>query len=158
MVVGDFRNDGKPVLAVANQFSNNVSILLSSVEPTSDGRLAPASGSPITVGAEPVAIAAGDLNGDARPDLAVANQAGNSVSVLLNNGDATFAQPANSPLATGDASAPAGVAIADFFANGQGDIAVTGSGADSGSLFLRVRPGLLRPRISLPAGPGGGPR
>ena len=35
-------------------------------------------------------VVAGDFNGDGRIDLAVANQGGNTVSVLLGNGDGTF--------------------------------------------------------------------
>jgi hypothetical protein len=39
----------------------------------------------------PRSVAVADLNGDVRPDLAVANSGSNSVSVLLGNGDGTFA-------------------------------------------------------------------
>ncbi len=39
---------------------------------------------------EPVALAAGDFNGDTWPDLAVANAASNSVSVLWNDGGGHF--------------------------------------------------------------------
>src|SRR5262249_26578185 len=51
------------------------------------------------VGEEPSAVAAADFNGDARPDLVVANATSNTVSVLLGNADGTF-QPARS-FATG---------------------------------------------------------
>ena len=42
------------------------------------------------VGSYPVALVAGDFNGDGRTDLAVANYGDNDVSVLLGNGDGTF--------------------------------------------------------------------
>ena len=35
-------------------------------------------------------MAVADLNGDGRPDLVTTNSDGNSVSVLLGNGDGTF--------------------------------------------------------------------
>ena len=39
----------------------------------------------------PQSVAIGDLNGDGKPDLAVAIYNSNVVSVLLGNGDGTFA-------------------------------------------------------------------
>ena len=55
-------------------------------------------------GSQPVAVAFGDFNGDGKLDLAVANQADSTVSVLLGNGDGTFAagtlySPGGSPSA-----------------------------------------------------------
>ena len=54
-------------------------------------RHVPAPGRPTRSGSDPIAIVAGDFNGDGRLDLAVAN-AGlpTTVSVLLGNGDGTF--------------------------------------------------------------------
>ncbi len=42
------------------------------------------------VGLNPQAVVSADFNGDGRTDLAVANTAGNSMSLLLGNGDGTF--------------------------------------------------------------------
>src|SRR6266851_22740 len=42
------------------------------------------------VGYSPHSVAVGDFNGDGKPDLAVANDGSNNVSVLLGNGDGTF--------------------------------------------------------------------
>jgi len=66
-----------------NQSTNNVAILLSSVDANSNVTFTEATNSPITVGQSPVAIATADLNGDAVPDLAVVNQGDNTVSILL---------------------------------------------------------------------------
>ena len=41
-------------------------------------------------GADPASVAVGDLNGDGRPDLIVANDGSNTVSVLLNAGNGNF--------------------------------------------------------------------
>jgi len=47
--------------------------------------------------AKPYFIAAGDLNGNGRIDLVAVNYETNSYSVLLNNGDRSFAQPVEYP-------------------------------------------------------------
>jgi hypothetical protein len=79
IVVGDFNNDGKLDLAVANCGDGTVTLLLGN----GNGTFAPASGSPYTVGGNPIAIAAADFNGDGKLDLAVANNLDGTVSILL---------------------------------------------------------------------------
>jgi hypothetical protein len=49
------------------------------------------------VGRNPGAVAIGDLNGDRKPDLAVVNSEGPSVSVLMNRGDGSFRAARNFP-------------------------------------------------------------
>ena len=149
MAVNDFNGDGKQDLAIVNQTTDNVAILLGN----GDGTFAEGSGSPITVGKLPVAIASGDLAGSARADLAVVNQTDASVTILLNNGDATFAPGLNSPLTT--ASTPTGVAIADFNQDGHVDIAVTSQAANTFRVFLGVSAGLFTLAFEPPAGPNG---
>src|SRR5215475_3040726 len=70
-------------LAIVNQASNNVTILLGSVDIQQNLILTEAVGSPIAVGNSPVAIASGDLNADGVPDLTIVNQTDNSLTVLL---------------------------------------------------------------------------
>src|SRR5207247_1427240 len=71
----------------------------------------------------PSSVVLGDLNGDGKPDLAVANYSDNTVSVLLGNGDGTFGP--NRDYATG--SLPLSVAIADLNADGRQDLATANS-------------------------------
>ncbi len=151
MAVSDFNSDGNQDLAIVNQATNNVTILLGN----GDGTFTEASGSPISsgVGNGPVAIAAGDLNGDSKPDLAVVNQADDTVSVLLNNGDATFAPATGSPLQT--AASPTGVVIADFNQDGIPDLAVTNGGANTFRVFMGLSQGLFSLAFEPPAGPAG---
>ena len=150
MVLGDFNADGITDLAIltnndAPTLPGNVVIFLGGANET----FTPA-GTATTVGKGPVAIAAGDLNADGRTDLAVVNQVDNSVSVLLNNGDATFTAAANSPLTTG--TTPTGLTIADFNQDGIIDIAVTNDAVNSVSVFLGLGVGLFAPAFELPAG------
>ncbi len=132
MVSSNFRNrfnninNGPEVdLAVVNQGSNNVAILLSSVDQNLNVTFTEAPNSPVQVGSTPVAIAAGDLNADGVPDIAVVNQGDNSVSVLLGsaNLDGSFTAATGSPLPT--SASPAGIVIANFANSTVPDIAVT---------------------------------
>jgi Flp pilus assembly secretin CpaC len=154
MTAADFDSDGHLDLAIVNQTTSDVSILLGNVDskgnPTFTQATSGQGGSPIAVGKSPVAIATGDLNNDSHPDLVVVNQADNTVSVLLGNGNGTFTAATNSPLATGQA--PTAVTISDFNADGNLDIAVTDPQTDSVSVFLGVGQGLFAPAFELPVG------
>ena len=77
-MIGDLNGDQVPDLAVANERSNNVSVLLG----LGDGTFAVALH--YAGGYSPNSVAIGDLDGDQAPDLAMANQSADDVSVLLN--------------------------------------------------------------------------
>jgi hypothetical protein len=77
VAVGDFNGDGNEDLMVANQTSNNVSVLLG------DGAGSFSAATNFGVGSNPLSVAVGDFNGDGKQDLATANQSSNDVSVLL---------------------------------------------------------------------------
>jgi uncharacterized protein (UPF0548 family) len=74
----------------------------------------------------------GDFNGDGRLDLVAANALSNSVSVLLGQGDGTFANAQN--FTVGDL--PVAVAVGDFNGDGHLDLATTNLGANSVSVLL----------------------
>ena len=89
VVVADFNGDSLPDLAVANENSDNVSLLLG----TAGGAFtAPTN---FAAGDGPRSVAVGDFNGDARPDLAIANDISDNVSILLGNGSGGFGAPTN---------------------------------------------------------------
>ena len=71
------------------------------------------------VGASPQAVVTGDFNGDGRLDLAVANSASNTVSILRGNANGTFQAAQN--FATG--AVPRSLAVGDFNKDGKLDLA-----------------------------------
>jgi Flp pilus assembly secretin CpaC len=157
MTVADFNRDGKPDLAIVNQSTlANPSVAQGNVvvlQGKGDGTFNEFTSSPITVGQNPVAIASGDLDGNASADLAIVNQKDNSVTILLNNGDGTFVAGPNSPLAT--SLNPTGIAIANFTQSGTIGIAVTCAGSNTFRVFFGVTAGLFTVGFEPPAGPTG---
>ncbi len=147
-VVGVGSNTIPPTGSVAfNDTSSTASPLLgsaalgaatvgfSAVQPT---------GSPITTGANPYAVATGDFNGDGFADVVLGNYNGASVSVLLGNGDGTF-KPQVSYTA---GSNPERVLVADFNGDGIADIVVANTGSNTVSILLGNGDGTFKPQLT----------
>ncbi len=73
-----------------------------------------------TTGAGASSVTVADLNGDGKPDLAVANQTG-TLSVLLNQGNGAFAAAVGYAAGAG----PVSVAASDMNGDGKPDLAVS---------------------------------
>ena len=73
------------------------------------------------VGTGVIAVAAGDFNGDGVLDMAVVNEADNTVSVLLGKSDGTFAPQVTYATGLG----PLAITTGDFNGDGNLDLAVT---------------------------------
>jgi len=149
VAVGDFNADGRPDLAVANQGSSNVSILLGN----GGGGGTFQAAVNYAAGSGPVSVAVGDFNGDGSPDLAVPNGNSATVSILLGNAPpnaGTFAAPVN--YAAG--SIPRSVAVGDFNADGRPDLAVVNSNSANVSILLGNGDGTFLPAVNYAAGIG----
>ena len=96
------------------------------------------------------ALTTGDLNGDGKPDLAVANSASSNVSVLLGNGDGTFRAVVN--YATGQN--PQSVAIGDFNGDGNADLVTANHQDGNVSVLLGNGDGTFRAAVNFTAGAG----
>jgi Big-like domain-containing protein/VCBS repeat protein len=116
---GDFNGDGIADLAVINLGTNTLAILLGNGNGTFTPTASPGTGSGSSC------VAAGDFNGDGKTDLAIANdgnyQENGSVTILLGNGDGTFAAAAAN-LPTG--ISPGCPVTGDFNGDGKIDLAV----------------------------------
>lgn len=92
---------------------------------------------PLAVGKQPFAIISTDVNGDNKRDLVTANYMDGNISVLLGNGDGTFAQAAN--VAT--AVLPVALVAEDFSGDGKIDLAVACSNGAMQHVTLLVNNG-----------------
>ena len=155
VATGDFNGDNKRDLAVANFMDNTVSILLG----TGDGTFGVKSD--FLTGPGPDSIAVGDFNADGKLDLAVADQTGklnpldpdevgNTVSVLLGNGDGTFGPKTD--FAVGEI--PVAVITRDFNADGRLDLAVVNQQSNTASILLGKGSGSFGAKTDFATGNG----
>ena len=145
LTIADFNGDGIQDLAIVNKTSGTVTVL----QGKGDGTFSEFPKSPIKVGSSPVAIAEGTLSASSGPALVVANQADNTITVLLGNGDGTFGYSTQSPVTVG--TTPSAVAIGSFL-EGSSGIAIANSGSDTVSVFVDAGSGLLVSALEPPAG------
>ncbi len=99
-------------------------------------------------GQAPRSVAVGDFNGDGVADLAIADEANGSVSILLGNGDGSF-QPAGS-YATGTQAQS--VAVGDFNGDGIPDLAVANWGNGTVSVLLGNGDGTFQSAVNYAVG------
>ncbi|MGA2497119.1 MAG: FG-GAP-like repeat-containing protein [Tepidisphaeraceae bacterium] len=100
------------------------------------------------VGPAPQGLTSADFNGDGKPDLVVANTAGDTVSVLINTGGGTFAPHADYITGNG----PTAVVAADFNGDGKPDLAVANAAGDTVSVLLNAGAGSFSPRVDYAVG------
>jgi hypothetical protein len=133
-LVADFTEDGKADVVVSDK-SNSV-ILMKGPGPSTTGWRS------FTTGNGSLGMAAADLNGDRHLDLVVANETDDSISVLLGNGDGTFAAKVDYVVDPGSvADKPVGVAIGDLNGDSYPDVAVVGRSMGYVGVFLNTGTG-----------------
>jgi subtilisin-like proprotein convertase family protein len=118
IATGDFNNDTKTDLVVANQGANNVSVLLG------DGNGGFGAATNFAVQSNPYSVAVGLFNNDANLDLVVVNSGSNNVSVLFGDGNGGFGSPTNYIVGI----SPIHVAVGDFNGDSKPDLAVANFG------------------------------
>ena len=143
IAVADFNGDGKPDVAAASAASGAVFLFLGN----GDGTFQAAQNIMLGGGLVPLSAAAGDVNGDGKPDLIVAFNSSDrtqpgGVAVLLGKGDGTFQAPVNITLAgplvqqaTGSA-ASAVLTLGDLNGDGKLDVVTAFQGSLSNQVAV----------------------
>ncbi len=126
--IGDITGDGKPEIVAVSDGFGVVSVLRN----TTITSISFATKTDFTVSANPYALAIGDLNGDGKHDVAVANNTTNVF--VLRNTSTTSAVSFATPVSYAAGTSPASVAIADLNGDGKLDLAV--ANGTSGNLSL----------------------
>jgi FG-GAP-like repeat/EGF domain/Calcium-binding EGF domain len=138
VVAADFNGDGRPDLAVTNEDSWSVSVLLNTT--SAGGAIGFAPAMTFAVSDVPHGLAAGDLDGDGVPDLVVAvGQSANApvgLVELWNQTASNATMPSFVTAATlADGVAPWAVALGNLTGGGQLDIVVTNFTSQTVALF-----------------------
>jgi hypothetical protein len=142
----DYNGDGNCDLAVANSSGGtnnegNVAILFGNGDGTYQSAV-----NYDTLGSEPVSLTTSDFDGNGTPDVALANFASNSVTILLNNGSGVFSPGGDYPAGTGPTS------ISDLFIVSSFYLVVTNSSSNSISLLYSTGDGTFNHLKSFPSG------
>jgi hypothetical protein len=130
LAIGDFNNDTRLDIAVANRFTNKIGVFLGNGSQPFAGVTVYTTGD----GSRPHSIAVSDLNNDGWPDIVVANYGTDNVGIFLGRSNRVFATMMT--YSTGNDSAPYSVAIADFNNDTHLDIVVTNSETDNIGILL----------------------
>ncbi len=141
VALADLNGDGIPDLIVANSGSNNVLIYPG----LGDGQFGPAinDGNGYFVGTDPVGITVADLTGSL-PDLVIADEGSNQVSILLNQSTAGGAISFSAgPRLNSGGSGPVSTVVGDFNGGTYPDILVTNSQSNDVVLLPGVGQGFF---------------
>jgi hypothetical protein len=122
VAVADFNGDGHLDAAVSDQGVDSTPGDVIVFFGNGQGKLRRVAKFKMAPHQQPTGIAAGDLNGDHHPDLAVTLTGSGSVAVFLNDGTGHFLEPVI--YSAGDCCGPVDVKIADLRNNGRQDLVI----------------------------------
>jgi hypothetical protein len=120
----DFNRDGIPDLAVVNQATGAVAVLLG----VGDGTFTV--GPTLSTSSPSTAVLSADFNGDGIPDLAIASSSTSQVSIYQGNGDGSFTAT------TPGAIAGTSISVVDINGDGIPDLVTTQGNAGTLGVYL----------------------
>jgi hypothetical protein len=121
-------NGGPLDLAVANEGSDSVSILLG------QGSGEFTAGPAVSVGDAPSSLVTGSFNGDTFTDIAVASVGEDDIAIRLGDGAGGFT--ASGAVSTGASSDPRAIAVGDFTNDGNADLVSANQGSSTVSVLV----------------------
>jgi hypothetical protein len=149
IAIADLNRDRKLDIAVPNQFSSTIAILLGN----GDGTFIQTAGPPVPPGSGPSWIATEDYDGDGDIDLAVTLKGLNTVQIFLGNASGAFAPGSVTPVGRG----PTAIAAADLNGDGRYDLAVSNQFGDTVSILVGNGDGTFREAAGSPIPVGDNP-